>query len=235
MFPSLRVLEFREPFDVDYVVPTLDVSGGESSAPLVLPPLAPVILSLTNSGLTFQAVNGATGYIIEQLSSGVSWRQLTSFAAPPSTRIYWTGITSINSQNENQGQWEIDVVGPSGNWVNLYVAPFTSSTTYPNPPATPDQVGAATGTSWQAAAGIASPLPTLTPGIIITNGGMTVSGAGDSRANGQYQLSGLNAALPLYYGPFILAQNFEPGSNVFYRIRAYNSAGSGAASNLVTI
>lgn len=236
MYAALKVLQVREPYDIEYAVPTLDVASNDSSAILVLPPIAPVVLTLTDSGMTWQAVNGATGYIIEELSSGVTWRQVVNLPAPPATRIYWTGITSTNEESENQGQWEIDVVNPStGAWENMYVSLYTSSTEFPQPPSTPDQIGTQTGTSWAAAAGIATPLPTVTPGIAITNGGMTVSAAGDNRANGQYQLTGLNATLPLYYGPFILTQDFETGSNVFYRVRAYNTAGNGAASNIVTL
>lgn len=235
MFPALRVLQVREPLDEDYAVPTLDVNSSESSAILVLPPVAPVVLGISNSGLTWQAVNGATGYIIEQLNSGVAWNKLYNIPAPASTRIYWTGITSVNAESQNQGQWEIDVVNAAGAWETLYYAAFMSPTEFPQPPSSPDQVGAQTGTRWLASAGIATPVPTITVGIEITNGGMTVSGAGDSRANGQYQLAGVNALLPLYYGPFILTENFEPETNAFYRIRAYNSAGNGAASNIIAL
>jgi hypothetical protein len=236
MYESLQVLQIREPFDIDYAAPTLDVSSGDSSSILILPPVAPVVLSLTHSGLTWQAVNGATGYIIEQLASGVAWNELFKISAPPATRIFWTGITSQNAENENQGQWEIDVVDPeTGKWDTLYLSPYTSSTEFPQPPQSPDQIGPQTGTSWQAAPGVATPVPDVDAGIAITNGGMTVSEAGDSRANGQYQLVGLNATLPLFYGPFILTEDFVPGTNVFYRVRAFNSAGIGAASNLIKL
>lgn len=209
MFDALHILDIRQPYYVDYQVPTLDALNDQSGGVLILPPDAPVLVGVANIGVEWETVSTATGYYVEQLSSGTIWSRIATVAQPAPLRLIW-----------NITEWDLDVQ-VSGVWTTLY-----RST---DDVASPDLV-----TTWLTSSG-ASPVPVVTSGGPVGAGGVSATSAGDSRANSAFLLSGTQNGKNFYSSPEVASFIFTPSPTVLYRVRGYNTAGSGVPSNAMVL
>jgi hypothetical protein len=209
MLEALLTFQVREPVAEEYQVPAVDVLNDDSGGVLVVPPPAPVIVSVTGAGVLWETLDTATGYYVEQLVSGTVWQRIGTVNQAPSVQLFW-----------NVTEWDLNVLD-AGVWKNLYRSI--------DDVATPDLV-----TTWLANEGD-TPLPTVTINGPVEAGDMTVSEAGDERVNGVYGFAGNANGRDSYNGMLLASLAFTPASVVRYRVRAFNTAGSGAPSNAMTL
>jgi hypothetical protein len=221
MFSFTKIFSIREPVEEEYQVPAMDVLD-DAGGVLILPPPAPILISVHSTGIEWETTELATGYYVENLSSGTIWGRIGTVSQPVKLQMVW-----------NFTEWDINVWS-DGAWVTLYrsarTTDWTSSSSLPNPDVpTPDQAP-----SWVAvpvAVPGAAPLPVVRAGSPFGLGGMTISGAGDSRANSAFILAGILNGKSYYSSPEVAQFDFTPATHVFYRVRGFNSAGTGAPSN----
>src|SRR5208282_5672061 len=213
MFKAIRVFEYREPVTEEYQVPSIDVVSDVSVGSIIYPPATPIIVGCSPTGLTWESVPGATGYLVENMVSGGLWTALASVSVPTPVQIVWDGY-----------EWLIQSF-TGGNWITEY----QSLDDVPIANYTPDQVS-----TWEIGLGSGTtPLPIVSPSDPVSEGGMLVASAGTPVVNTYYALVGNRNGYNYHVGPSEVEYNFSPSASVLYRVRAVNGAGNGPASNAV--
>jgi hypothetical protein len=227
MFEALRIFEVRIPFEEEYQTPSIDTLNGSGSALVILPPPAPILTGITGGGLTWETIfnNGVTQYTVEALCSGTIWETIATVVAPTLVQIIWTG-----------SEWDIQQF-ISGAWQTLYrgfqpliPAPVVGDTAVQEVLLTPNLVPI-----WYMPDGV-----TVVSGITFslvgaeTPNDLIISGAPNSAVNTTYEQLGSQNGRNAYMGPEVTTYNFTPSTTCLYRVQAFNSAGPGAYSNIIS-
>jgi len=223
MFEALRIFEVREPVDEVYVTPAIDTVG---MGQVILPPPAPVILDISDYGLIWINMTGVQGFQVEYLAHGTIWQVLGRVPALPMVQILWTGF-EWQFQEQVNGVWQVLYRG----FQPLQPGSIVGDTAIYQTILTPDQIPI-----WYLPDGV-TPVPGLhiQLGGILDPKGMQVSGAGNSAVDVSYSMPGIQNGRDSYLGPELYVDGFSPEVSVFYRIRAFNQAGIGPASNVVEL
>lgn len=224
MFDALRIFEVREPISEDYQVPALDTVGTGNSL-IVLPPPAPVVLSVDATDLIWENMLNVTGFVVESLGAGNIWSIVATLPPAPSVRILWTGV-EWQIQKEVGNTWEVlyrgfqplvpgSIVGDTALYQTI-LTPDLIPVWY-----LPDGVTVATGVG-------------VTRGGILDPNGMQVVGTSESTVNVSYDMPGPQNGRNSYSGPELYDYSSSFASATYFRVRAINSAGEGAPSNIVS-
>jgi hypothetical protein len=226
MFEALRIFEVREPFAEDYQVPAVDTLSDSGSGVIILPPPAPVIIDITTGGLLWETIDGATQYTVEVLSAGTLWAVLATVPAPTEVRIRWTG-TEWDIEQQLAGVWTLVYRGFEPNVPGEIVGGSAVQQVIPTPDLVP---------VWYQPDGTTVVVGlTIAMGNLISPVGMTVTGAGVAAVNTTFDMIGLVNGRNAYLGPDVFNYSFSPALHTLYRVRAFNLAGPGPASNVVEL
>lgn len=223
MFDALRIFEVREPIAEDYQVPALDTVG-TGNALIVLPPPAPIVLSVDATDLIWENMLNVTGFVVESLGAGNIWSIVATLPPAPSVRILWTGV-EWQIQKEVGNTWEVFYRG----FQPLVPGSIVGDTALYQTILTPDLIP-----TWYLLDGV-----TVATGVGVTRGGildpngMQVVGASDSTLNVSYDMPGPQNGRNSYSGPELYDYSSSFAASTYFRVRALNSAGESSPSNIV--